>query len=300
MTSIQCNDAFACAQLGIEPVYVSEDETWAYGWKTTNTLAILDLETASFSEEIELIDGSVEAALARGNLVAITIAQPSRVDDDGRVWVRSMLERIHIDDAGVVRLAPINIPGVAASIDAGGDRAITLDRQYVDRPGWLGSGLELSLVAIDLDQDGASVTSRLRLGDELASLAAGDQRVYAVRSDLTYATEDVWSGWTTPGAHLVAIDVSDRDDLEIAGEQPLGDGWWWIVARTPTTLVLGGGYDGGLALFDVTGDPDEPAFLRYVRTLGWMTSVVQDGDDLYIVGGPYGIQVEPTTEGVIP
>jgi hypothetical protein len=277
MTSIQCNDALACAALGIEPAYVSEDGSWAYGWKTTNTLAILDVAAAEFVEEIELLDGALESALARDGLVAVTIAQPSRIDDEGRIWVRSMLERIYAGDLGVVRLTPVNIPGVATHIDADGGRALTVDRQWIEIPERMGTGMEVSLVAIDLGEAGATVTSRLELGEAIASLSADDERAWAVQDE------------------LVTIDVGDRDDLQVVASQPLGDGWWWIVARTATTLVLGGGYDGGLALFDLAEDPDEPAFLRYVRTLGWMTSVLQDGGTLYIVGGPYGIQSEPVS-----
>jgi hypothetical protein len=297
VTTISCNDALACASLGIEPEYVAEDGTWAYGWRSLNTLFVLDLAARAFLPGVALGDGAVESALARHGLAAVSISQPLRVEPDGRTWVRSMLERIDVPAGGApARRTPVNVPGVAAWVDAGGAHALLVDRQYVDRLGWLGTGVELSLVAVDVGDDTASVTSRLRLGDELVSLATSGERAYAVQTEL-YLGPD-WTEWEPPETRLLAIDVRDRHDLSIASEQLLGDGYWWIAARTPTTLVLGGGYESGLALFDVGATPDHPVLIDYVRTLGWITSITEDGGTLYVVGGPYGIQAVPVAPAI--
>ncbi len=296
VTSIECYDLVTCMSLGIEPDYLAEDASWAYGWRSTNTLVVLDLAAEggpAFTGEVALGEGTVDAALAQGDLVAASIFRPSRIDDDGRAWVRYYLERIQVGPGGsLTRHTPVNIPGAIAWLDPGGGRALTVDRQYVDRDGWLGAAVVVDLVAVDLGADAATETSRLRIGDEIGSLTADGDRVYAVRTQYAPIT-DGWIEWSPAEARLLAIDARDRDDLSIVSDQPLGAGYWWVASRTASTLVLAGGVSGGLALFDVAADPDRPAYLDFVRTLGWATTVVQDGATLYVVGGPYGIQTIP-------
>lgn len=292
VTTITCTDALACVTLGIEPEYV-DDGGWAWGWRSHNALVVLDTQAADrprFLPEVELLDGSVDGALARGGVAAVTISQPSRVDAEGRTWVRSYVERYSVAGG---RRTPVNVPGTVAWLDTGGSRALTVDRQYVDRDAWWGPAIDLWLVAIELGEEDATVTSRLHLGEELASVSAGDDWVYAVHSDLGDGVVVGTDEWTAPDTVLLAIDVRDRDDLRVASVQPLGAGWWQLAARTATFLALAGGPDAGLALFNHAHHASAPAFVDYVRTLGWTTSIAEDGGALFIVGGPYGIQVVP-------
>jgi hypothetical protein len=232
----------------------------------------------------------VEHVFAQGDLVVATVARPWRVDADGRPWVRYFLERILVEGEPV-RLEPAHVPGVAVWLDGDGTRALTLDRAYVTQGDWPGYGVETTLTAIDIG-DEVRVTSRLELASELVSLAPDARWIHAVRADAYHAdTVEPAEVWDPPETELLSIDVSDRAHLRIASAQTLGNGYWWIAARIPSLLALSGGADNGLALFDLRPDPDRPHFDRFVRTLGWTTQILPADDVLYVVGGPYGIQV---------
>ena len=66
--------------------------------------------------------------------------------------------------------------------------------------------------------------------------------------------------------------------------------------QTVDALVLSGGYGSGLAVFDVSADRFAPTYRRYARTNGYSVSITQEGETLFLAGGPYGIQTVALTE----
>ena len=267
--------------------------TWTWGWRTQAALAVLDLSDPADPRvfgPFELGTGVVEGAFAADGVLVTSTAVPSRVDDAGRSWVRYMMQRLRIGaDGDVEAMPPINVPGVVVALRDGGTTALTLDQQWSGRDDWYGWGVEIWLNALHVVDDVAIRTAILRLGDDLGSLAVSGTRAYAVRSEIVERPDPQIDGWGRE-TMLTVIDVGDRDALEMGTDVDLGDGWWSIAAVGPSMLALSGGYSGGLALFD-RSDPDQPVFERFVRTLGWTVSILQEADTLYIAGGPYGIQV---------
>lgn len=300
----------ACRAVGIEPEKVDdgpsvppsepdpetdrpgepEDVEVVWGSRTTTDLVVLDLSDPTEPTAwgpIELGEGWAEGAFAAGDTLVWSRSAPAGTDGAGRPLVRWYLERLRVlPDGDHERLAPVNVPGAVLALRDAGETILTLDREWAPRDvgayTW-GEGYDLWLNALDLLGDVAVRTGRLRLGAESGSLALAGDRAYAVRTEIVEATPETWQ----TESRLAVIDLHD---LAFTYDEELDTRWWWGVAAVgPQSLALSAGWYGGLAVFD-RREPDEPAFTRFVPTVGWASSVVQEGDTLYLCAGPWGIQ----------
>jgi hypothetical protein len=224
-------------------------------------------------------------------------AVPSRVDEEGRSWVRYYVERFAIGSDGTLRpLRRLNVPGVVVALRDGGDTIITLDRTWDEEPvdDWYWYRTISWLNALDVEDGRAVRTSVLRLGNDMASMVVPGDQAYLVRQSYDRIFREGYGETWESRTALATVDLGNRDDLRIVSELDLGGEWWTFATWSDDTLALSGGWGGGLALFDVSGD--EPEFRRYLRTQGWSVSILEEGDTLFLSGGPYGIQQVSLTE----
>lgn len=296
-TSVSCSGLEACRSASIEPVRSGEGSyEYYWGYRYENALVIVDVSDPSrpaVRGPYDLGEGNVEHAFVDGATLVYSHARPSRVDGEGRSWVRYYMERFRIGgDGSLRRLASINVPGIVVALRDGGTTALTLDRSWgAERSTWGGYRMESWLNALAIDGTRAVRTSVLRVGEDLASMtvtASGSAYLVRSRYDERATSDGYYYGELR--SSLATIDVSDRNALAETSEIALGSTWWDIAATTDDTLALSGGYGGGLALFDIGTDAGFPAFERFVRTQGWSVSILEEGDDLFLSGGPYGIQ----------
>lgn len=283
--------------------------TYTNGYKYENSLFVLDLSssTPTLLDEIPLGEGTIEHLFVQDRTLIYAHAEPSRTDDSGRSWIRYYMERLSIGaDGSVTQQAAVNVPGVVIALRDGGNTAITLDRVWSEEANEYGWYDMLNYVnAVRIDGDVATRTDSIDLGSGVGTLVTqGDYAYYVKNPDSgyyygggVYAEEgDVAVGGAVDAldapelAKLATLDIHDRSRLRATSEQDLGSGYWTIAWRADHALLLSGGWGSGLAVFNTDGHESEPAFTRYARTNGWQVSIRQDGDEMFLSGGPYGIQ----------
>lgn len=165
------------------------------------------------------------------------------------------------------------------------------------------------LAAITLSDTRATRLSELRLGYEGASSVAISADYAYLLSNPSYgyyygggvAVSDGAAGGsagaprdtdeTALAPRLKVVALADPEHLAIVESQRLGSGysWWQIASVGEGKLVLSGGYGSGLAIFDLA-TPAAPLFRSYASTNGYAVSILRTTTDLYLSGGPYGIQ----------
>lgn len=331
-TSTSCQGLLTCRAVGIEPedrdggatdvdseppstgdvadggVGAPESDAYKYyGSSYTNELYVLDLRnpaSPTLSEPIDIGAGNVEHLFVADGHLVYAHAEPSRVDESGRSWVRYYMKRFALTDDGLAARPAVNVPGVV--VDLRGTRIVTLDRQWSTTPNQYGGyELETHLNALSLDGNRAVRRDRINLGQQDGSVAVHGNYAYLIANrSYGYHGVDgaVDAGGATsvsPGvavegltdedyAKLTTVDLSDIRNLRETSTQKLGANYWNMAALSDDVLVLSGGYQG-LALFDLS-NADAPRYDRYVMTSGWNVSILEDEDTLYLSGGPYGIQ----------
>lgn len=272
-----------------------EKPDYVWGSRTRTDLLVLDLSHPAeprVLEPIDLGEGWAQSPFAQDGMLVWSRSVEAGDDERGRPQVRWYMERLQVEADGTSeRLGSVNVPGAVIALRGGGDELLTLDRQWAPGDGgtvteWWEQGFELWLNALELVGDVAVRTAHLRLGAEAGSVAIAGDRAYAVRTELVETSPEVW----TNQPRLAVIDIRASHALSFTYDQELDARWWWGVAAVgPESLALSAGWYGGLALFD-RGLVDEPAFRRFVPTVGWASSVVQEGDTLFLCSGPWGIQ----------
>lgn len=309
-TSIYCSGAVACDAVGIEPTVSTYTDTrwdestgtyrevtahYYYGSAYRNELLVVDSASRTVAAPVDLGLGVVENAFVQDGTLVYSHALPSRVDADGRSFVRYYMERFAIDASGVVtHLGSTNVPGVVIQLTDEGARAVTVDFSYrTEEPYYYYSYLT-SLNVLTLDDDGAHRVGRTDIDGWTGGIVArGDSVIAAFSSGYGY----YYGGSPAEGddaepepASLRSFDVSHDENPSELSRYVLGrDSYFSVAATTNDSVVLSGGYGSGLAIFNVR-DGEEISYRKYVRTQGYSVAIAQDGDTLYLSGGPYGIQ----------
>lgn len=278
-TSISCSGERACREAGIEPTIYDDGYGYrgAYGSRYENDLVVIELgATPAVHGPYPLGEGTIEQPFAQGGELVLSHALPSRVDADGRTWIRWFYERWALAEDGAPSIvSAINVPGVV--LDVRGDALVTLDQQ------WTAEG-EMRNVLTGVTIEGVRATRRsvLELGRGwMPSLAVRGTRGYALRVD--YSPIDYRSTAT-----VETVDLSDVRALRVTHRTRIGDSSWGLAALTEHTLAIRGGYDGGLGLFDLRADGGV-TFRRFVRSHGWSSSVTEQDGTLFMSNGPYGL-----------
>ncbi|MCC7537430.1 MAG: beta-propeller domain-containing protein [Deltaproteobacteria bacterium] len=305
-TSTSCHSLEACRAVGIEPErseysYTEYDgrevtSVYYYGSRYDNHMAIIDASDASAPRLRELIDlgeGRIENPLVDGDTLVFSHARPSRVDDEGRSFVRYYMERFEITDSGLLALGETNVPGVVIGLRDSGTTVLTVDRRWISpaestTPDYYYYGeIETTLNALQLWGERAYLASSLVIGRGDSSVVLAGDHAYFIRN--RYDTR--WDDARDDSAGiLTTVSVRDRAALREVSEQRIGLVGWSIAAQTGSTLALSGGWGAGLVLFDVGHDPEHPAFERFVRTDGWQVSIREHDGTVFLCGGPYGLQ----------
>jgi hypothetical protein len=286
-TNTWCSGLEACRSVGIEPVSYDwgSGERYYHGSRFDNDLVIVELDDPARPEvhgPYPMGEGRVEQPFVRDGRIVLSHALPSRVDADGRTWVRWFYERWSLGSDGVPRLeSAINVPGIV--LEARADGVITLDQQ------WTAMGeLRNVLTGVSIGDGRATRRSVLELGSGwLPALAVRGTQGYALRME--YDRE-----WRS-SATVDRIELGDVSALRVSQTLRLGESAWGVAALTDRTLALHGGWDGGLGLFDIAHD-GSLSFRRYVRSHGWSTRVTEQGGVLYLARGPYGMAIVPLEE----
>lgn len=296
-TSTSCNSREACGAAGIEPTVSRYDSyEYVYGNRTDNALVILDLSASpTLSAVTDLPTGSLQQVFATNGGLFFTRAEPSRVEGD-RSYVRNFFYRYSVSGTSLVGNGRVNVPGVVLSLSDDGEEAITLDTEWSDAGGY--TRQTYALRGIEIHGRSARLASSLPLGGDAGNVYSNGNTAYVLRNPAyRYYYEDVATPGgrsdSTPGA-LLAVDAHDVSNLRVAHTEELGsNAYWSIYATSDATIALYGGYyRSGLALIDVSADPLVPSFRGFVPTnQQWSNSVLQDGSSLYLVNGPYGIEV---------
>lgn len=305
-TSTYCSGLETCREAGIEPVvstYYTRDASgelpyYAYwGSAYHNALVILDAATHTVSAPIDLGDGSIENAFVRDGLLVYSHAVPSRIDERGRSYVRYYMERYSIEsDGALTHIDSINVPGVVISLAEDGSHAITIDHTYGTGPDadeWYPTVSTLNTVTFEAGR--AHRAARIDLEGSYNGVVARGDVVYVTSSPESYWYYGSPSGGAATDSRyqgaLSTIDMRVLDAPRVATRTELGfNAYWSLAALTDGALALRGGYSTGLAVFDLRDDALSPTFRRFARTNGYGVSITQDGDTLYLCGGPYGIQ----------
>jgi hypothetical protein len=306
-TTINCSGLETCRSVGIEPTrspYYSYDGSgrepyyYYYGSSYRNALVILDARSNSVSDAIDLGAGTIENLFVNDGVLVYSHALPSRVDADGRSWVRYYMERFALSESPT-HIDSINVPGVVISLATDGSHAVTVDRTYAASGSY---GYTSSLNTISLSDGRAHRAARLEIEGGYNGIVARGDTVYMTTSPSSYyypyGAEHTLDA-SDPRYHgsLVSIEVGDLASPRVVNRSGLGaNAYWNIAALTDNALVLSGGYGSGLAVFDVSADRFAPTYRRYARTNGYSVSITQEGETLFLAGGPYGIQTVALTE----
>ncbi|MCC7541803.1 MAG: beta-propeller domain-containing protein, partial [Deltaproteobacteria bacterium] len=185
--TVTCEGAAACRRVGIEPIRVG-DGSYAYerGSRIDNALVVLDLSDAAspiLGAALPLDEGAIEHPFVADGVLVYSRAEPWRIDEHGRSWVRYYLQRWEVRSPGRMRMYPaINVPGVAIALRDGGDTVVTLDRLWSEGPSEIGDGATTWLNVLDLAGDRAVRVGVLGIVGDAVSATMRAERVYVVHS----------------------------------------------------------------------------------------------------------------------
>ena len=285
-TTTSCSGLETCRSVGIEPEESHstwDDRRWYYGTRIENALVVIDVRDPArpaLLGPFSLGEGRIERPMAVGGALVLSHALPSRVDADGRSWVRWYYERWSLEEDGVPALrSVVNVPGVV--LDVRGDELVTVDQT------WAGSGvMRTTLNGLVVEGTRARRLSQVELGEGwIPGLVIRGGQGFAIRARSWDRGDGVWVSATS----LDTLDVSDIGALRLGRRQTLDRHGWGFAALTDHTLALTGGWGGGLALFD-RGERNTVTFRRYVRTNGWAARTREADGALWVASGPYGLQ----------
>lgn len=304
-TNIYCSGRTACELLGVEPT-VSEYTEYRWdpstgtsipvavryysGSELRNELLVVDVAARSVLPPVDLGRGVIENAFVQNGMLVYSHALPSRVDADGRSFVRYYMERFAIaDDGSLSHLGSTNVPGVVIELASDGGRAVSVDFSY--RTGDYYYSYLTSLNVLTLDEHGAHRVGRTNIDGWTGGIVArGDAVIAAFSNGYGYYYGAPGGGATPEPSTLRAFDVSaDADPAEISRYTLGRSAYFSVAATTDNAVALSGGYGSGLAIFNVSAD-NELSYRKYVRTRGYGVAIEQEGDTLFLAGGPYGIQ----------
>ncbi|MBX3246847.1 MAG: beta-propeller domain-containing protein [Myxococcales bacterium] len=277
--SWHCGGLEACRSVGIDPTSSESwgGERWYYGTRYQNELVVVDLADPGrpvVRGPFSLGEGLIERPYVDEGALVLSHALPSRVDEEGRTWVRWFYERWSLDGPRPSLEEVVNVPGVV--LDVRGRELITVDQRWAD-----GYSTQLALAGLVVEDGRARLRSELTLG-------AGWVSGLVVDGSVGYVVRASDRGETT----LDTLDLARVDALRVGQTLRLDtSGWWSIAALTEHAAVLRGGWGSGLALFDRA--PTGLTFRRHVRTHGWSTSLREMNDVLWLSKGPWGLQAVP-------
>jgi hypothetical protein len=285
-TTTSCSGLEACRAAGIEPQESSstwDSRRWYYGTRLENDLVVIDVSDAArpaILGPFSLGEGRIERPMVVGGALVLSHALPSRVDAEGRSWVRWFYERWSIEGDGAPVLASVvNVPGVV--LEVRGAELVTVDQTWGDD-----GEMRTALNGLVVEGSRARRLSELTLGSGwIPGLVIRGDEGFAIRSRSWERADHTWVSLST----LDTIDLSDLAALRVARRQTLDQNGWYLAALTDHTLALTGGWGGGLVLFD-RGEDGRVTYRRHVRTNGWGARMREDGGALWIASGPYGLE----------
>ncbi len=185
------------------------------------------------------------------------------------------------------KLPEINIPGALIDISHNGHYVYTSDNVFTENRS------QLTLFASALVGDKAYLRGEVKLPDYAGDfIYASTGFIYFTMSSYESRTDSRINGSglvsiSGPALALNAVDVRHARDLKVTPSTKIQNAFGSLrkVSGNKALIDLSG---FGLAIFDVGAQP--PTFNKLVRQ-GWIADIQVRGDRVFILSGPYGVEV---------
>jgi hypothetical protein len=246
----------------------------------SNELAVIDLsdpDNPRLASRVNLGGYYSTGELkSRGRIVYFSA---NRVDKN---ISRHYLVRVDLSNpAHPNKLPEINIPGTLIDISHNGHYIYTSDNVFTENRS------QFTLFASALVGDKAYLRGEIKPSDHAGDfIYASTGFVYFTSSSYGHRADSLISG---PVLTLNAVDVRNARDLKITSSTKIQNTFGSLrkVVGNKALIDL---YGFGLAIFDI-GDTRPPTFNKLVRTQGGISDIQVRGDRVFILSGPYGVEV---------
>ena len=276
---------------GSKLVFHSARWWWYYddqSGRQPDQLFVVDLSTPAQPRIASTIalDGMewVSGMMARGSTLVFTHYRTISVPwDEQRQYVRYYMDRLDLTDPDAPVLAgSVNVPGFVLDFDPSRNVIITEDFQWLSDGSW-----QKTLNSLWLRGPVAVLASRITLPEYASVPLIDGARAAFVTNQYWY---DEVAGQDHYASTIQTVDLSDPNDLQLAGETDLAYPWASLFLLSGNRLVVGTwSYVAGLFVYDVS-NLSHPVYLNQLRTDGWVSDLLLDGGLLYVATGPYGVR----------
>lgn len=219
-------------------------------------------------------------------------------NSSGLYLTRYYLDTIDVSDpANPVIASSVNVPGVFQHLLDDGKTFVTLDSTWNTYTTDYGTSnyIEYSLKGVQITNGRASVVGTIPLSGYSYSMMFQDDVAYMIAQDY-YWMSDVYSSCgynSSVRLDAISLDFSSAKPQINSQAVPTWYGYLRPLQRNDNLssefLFVDTGYDG-LLLFDVSSNPEAPAFVRNEHTSGYVMRLRGEGDMVYLPLGMYGVE----------